>query len=118
MPTYDYECNKCGHKFEAFQSIKAEPLKTCPICKKNNVRRLIGAGAGIIFKGSGFYCTDYRDGNYKTAAGNDKPKTDSTAATETKTETKSETKTETKSESKPQSTSSNTESKAENKKKT
>jgi putative FmdB family regulatory protein len=61
MPTYDYECQACGHKFELFQSIKAEPIKECPVCKKNKVHRLIGAGGGLIFKGSGFYCTDYRD---------------------------------------------------------
>jgi putative FmdB family regulatory protein len=66
MPTYDYECNACGHKFEEFQSIKAEPIKICPACKKKRVKRLIGAGSGVIFKGSGFYCTDYRDGNYKS----------------------------------------------------
>jgi len=60
MPTYDYECRKCGHRFEFFQSITAEPLKKCPECGKRTLRRLIGAGAGIIFKGSGFYVTDYK----------------------------------------------------------
>ena len=64
MPTYEYECDKCGHKFETFQSIKANPLKKCPKCK-GNLRRLIGVGAGIIFKGSGFYATDYRGEDYK-----------------------------------------------------
>ncbi len=59
MPTYEYECTKCGHEFEQFQSIKDEPLKRCPKCKCK-VRRLLGSGAGIIFKGSGFYETDYR----------------------------------------------------------
>jgi putative FmdB family regulatory protein len=72
MPTYDYVCEACGHKFEAFQSIKAEPIKICPACEKNTVRRLIGMGGGIIFKGSGFYCTDYRDSSYKAAAKSDK----------------------------------------------
>ncbi len=60
MPTYEYECKKCNHRFEKFQSITAEPLKTCPECS-GELKRLIGLGAGIIFKGSGFYCTDYKD---------------------------------------------------------
>ena len=59
MPTYDYECLECGFAFEAFQNMSDKPLERCPKCKKK-VRRLIGAGAGIIFKGSGFYATDYR----------------------------------------------------------
>lgn len=59
MPTYEYECLKCGHRFEKFQNMKDEPLKICPKCK-GKLRRLIGAGAGIIFKGSGFYATDYK----------------------------------------------------------
>lgn len=59
MPTYEYECTKCGHKFEAFQSIKAEALTKCPKCK-GKVKRLLGSGAGIIFKGTGFYETDYK----------------------------------------------------------
>jgi putative FmdB family regulatory protein len=61
MPTYDYECPHCGHTFELFQKITDEPLKNCPKCKKE-VKRLIGTGSGIIFKGSGFYATDYRKG--------------------------------------------------------
>ncbi len=67
MPTYDYECEKCGHKFEIFQSMMAEKLKKCPKCG-GKVRRLIGAGAGIIFKGSGFYATDYKKKENKTAS--------------------------------------------------
>jgi putative FmdB family regulatory protein len=59
MPTYDYECTKCGHNFEAFQNIKDKLLDKCPKCK-GKVKRLIGSGAGLIFKGSGFYATDYR----------------------------------------------------------
>jgi len=59
MPTYDYECMHCGNKFEAFQKITDKPLEKCPKCSKK-VKRLISAGAGIIFKGSGFYATDYR----------------------------------------------------------
>ncbi|MFH0827001.1 MAG: FmdB family zinc ribbon protein [Candidatus Omnitrophota bacterium] len=60
MPTYDYECSACGHKFEVFQSMNDGQLRKCPKCKKLKVKRLIGMGAGIIFKGSGFYATDYR----------------------------------------------------------
>ncbi len=59
MPTYEYECRKCGHRFERFQSITAAALKTCPKCK-GRVARLLSGGAGIIFKGSGFYQTDYK----------------------------------------------------------
>jgi len=60
MPTYDYRCDACGHEFDAFQSIMDGALRKCPKCKKQKLRRLIGAGAGIIFKGSGFYETDYK----------------------------------------------------------
>jgi len=67
MPTYDYECEKCGHRFEVFQSISDPPKKRCPKCK-GKVRRLLGTGAGILFKGSGFYTTDYRSEGYKRAA--------------------------------------------------
>lgn len=59
MPTYDYECRKCGHRFEKFQPITAPPVKTCPKCR-GKVARLLSGGAGIIFKGSGFYQTDYK----------------------------------------------------------
>ncbi len=63
MPTYDYECSKCGHRFEEFQSITAKSLKKCPSCKTSSLKRLIGTGAGLIFRGSGFYCTDYKKGS-------------------------------------------------------
>lgn len=69
MPTYEYQCQKCGHTFEEFQSIKAEPLQKC--AKKGcrgKVRRLIGGGGGLLFKGSGFYITDYRSEGYKKDA--------------------------------------------------
>ena len=71
MPTYDYACSACGHRFEEFQSMSAEPLRKCPACKKARLERLIGAGAGVIFKGSGFYQTDYRGGSYQADAKKD-----------------------------------------------
>ncbi len=64
MPTYEYECTKCGHLFEVFQSITAEPVKKCPKCK-GKVRKLISPGIGLIFKGSGFYITDYKNSEAK-----------------------------------------------------
>jgi len=67
MPTYEYKCQGCGHQFEHFQSITAKPLRKCPACKTDKLIRLIGSGAGIIFKGSGFYHTDYRSDSYKNA---------------------------------------------------
>jgi len=80
MPTYEYQCEKCGKNFELFQSMKDEPLKTCPkeLCRKREwgkgkVKRLLGSGAGLIFKGSGFYITDYRSKGYTEAAKKDKP---------------------------------------------
>ena len=75
MPTYDYQCKACGHRFEIFQSIKAKALKKCPKCE-GKIERLIGSGAGIIFKGSGFYQTDYRSSKYQEAAKKDKPASD------------------------------------------
>src|SRR5262245_12747400 len=75
MPTYDYECDSCDHRFDAFQAISDDPLKKCPKCGKKKLRRLFGAGAGLIFKGSGFYLTDYRSDSYKQAAAADKPAT-------------------------------------------
>lgn len=68
MPTYDYQCSNCDHTFEEFQSITAKPLRKCSQCGKNTLKRLIGCGAGVIFKGSGFYETDYRSEGYKAAA--------------------------------------------------
>ncbi len=67
MPTYEYRCKKCDHRFEKFQSIKDKPEKVCPVCE-GEVERLIGSGGGIIFKGSGFYITDHRSESYKIRA--------------------------------------------------
>jgi putative FmdB family regulatory protein len=92
MPTYDYQCSACGHTFEKFQSITSGPLRKCPKCGKNKLKRLIGTGAGLIFKGSGFYITDYRSDSYKDAAKADskdsKPAETKPAETGKSTETK------------------------------
>jgi putative FmdB family regulatory protein len=73
MPTYDYICDSCGHEFEAFESIKADPQTICPTCHEARLRRKIGPGAAILFKGSGFCQTDYRSDSYKKGAEADKP---------------------------------------------
>ncbi len=82
MPTYDYICENCEHNFEEFQSITAEPLTSCPACS-GKVKRLIGTGNGFLFKGSGFYITDYRSDSYKK----DKSKAEGTTSSKTKTKT-------------------------------
>jgi putative FmdB family regulatory protein len=71
MPTYEYRCEACGHEFEHFQSISSPRLEVCPKCHKKKLNRLIGTGGGVIFKGSGFYQTDYRSDSYKKAAAAD-----------------------------------------------
>ena len=68
MPTYDYRCGNCGHEFEVFQSMTAGVLKKCPKCQKLSLKRLIGSGAAVLFKGSGFYTTDYRSASYQKQA--------------------------------------------------
>jgi putative FmdB family regulatory protein len=109
MPTYEYKCDNCEYEFEHFQSIKARPLRKCPKCGKSALNRLIGTGAGIIFKGSGFYETDYRSDSYKEAqkketeigkekkeekkgeaAKGEKPDTESAAKSDSKKEGKKE----------------------------
>lgn len=85
MPTYDYECGACKHAFELFQSIKARPIRKCPSCGRQAAKRLIGTGGGVIFRGSGFYQTDYRSESYKQAA-----KSETDGGSKTKTETKAE----------------------------
>src|SRR5215831_15852137 len=106
MPTYDYVCDACGHEFELFQSITDSVKRKCPKCEKNKLRRLIGTGAAIMFKGSGFYQTDYRSDSYKKRADADKPATDGDKKSDAKTETKSEGKSE-----KPNSSNAKSESK-------
>ncbi len=104
MPTYEYSCRKCGHQFEYSQSMKAAALEICPaeVCPrkkwgKGAVQRGIGGGAGLIFKGSGFYITDYRSEGYKSAAKGDvessKPKTETKTSTEAPAPAKSAEKT-------------------------
>jgi len=94
MPTYEYACPKCDHHFELFQSMKDAPLKKCPACKKTGLKRLIGGGAGLIFKGSGFYITDYKNNKPAEKSGAEKPANDkggeksAPAKVETKTEPK------------------------------
>lgn len=68
MPTYQYQCSACKHAFEELQSMKEDALTKCPKCKKKKLERLLGTGAGLLFKGSGFYITDYRSDSYKSAA--------------------------------------------------
>lgn len=116
MPTYDYECDDCGHTFELFQGINDPLKKKCPECGKQKLRRLFGTGAAVVFKGSGFYQTDYRSESYKKGAEKDKPATESKS--ESKGESKGETKTESKTESKtsPDKKSSSTEGKSGKKK--
>ncbi len=71
MPTYEYQCDACQHNFDEFQSFSEKPLKKCPKCRKPKLRRIFGTGAAILFKGSGFYQTDYRSESYKAGAKKD-----------------------------------------------
>ena len=87
MPTYGYICEKCRYQFEQFQTITARPLRTCPKCGRKGLKRLIGTGAGVIFKGSGFYQTDYRSESYKKAEKSEKDTSD-IGTEEKKAETK------------------------------
>jgi len=84
MPTYDYECQECNHKLEAFHAMSADPLKVCPSCGKPALKRQIGTGAGLLFKGSGFYQTDYRSDSYKKSAAADSSKPAGDSKKETK----------------------------------
>ena len=86
MPTYEYACDACGHEYERFQSITASPDRTCPKCGKRKVRRKIGIGAGVLFKGTGFYETDYRSDGYSKAAEADRKSTETPKADAAKKE--------------------------------
>ena len=99
MPTYAYACENCDHEFDAFQSIKASPLRKCPECGERTLKRLIGTGAGIIFRGSGFYETDYRSESYKKAAASENGTKGKAADKGEKKDTKTEAKTVDKSDS-------------------
>lgn len=101
MPTYDYRCKACTHKWEEWQSITAPATKKCPECGKAKAERVIGPGAGLLFKGSGFYITDYRSDSYKKAAkadsgsngsGKSESKTESKSSESKKAETKASSK--------------------------
>lgn len=104
MPTYDYECEACDHTFEEFQSISADPLKKCPKCKKNKLIRLFGTGAAVVFKGSGFYQTDYRSDSYRKGAEADKKKKSESKSDSKSSKSKSsDSKPKSESKSKPKS---------------
>lgn len=103
MPTYDYRCDACGHEFDVFQSIMDPALRKCPKCKKQKLRRLIGAGSGIIFRGSGFYETDYKRSRASGGGSSEKSgeKGGSDKSGETGGEKKPEKKESSKADSKP-----------------
>ena len=109
MPTYDYICDDCGHEFEAFESIKADPQTACPTCRKETLRRKIGAGAAILFKGSGFYITDYRSDSYKKAAKADSESSSGSSKSEAKSESNGSASSS-KSEAKPAASGSSSKS--------
>jgi len=92
MPTYNYKCENCEYEFEQFQPITARPIRKCPQCKKTGLKRLIGSGAGILFKGSGFYQTDYRSESYKKAEKSEQTTSTKTTPAKTEDKTKSEKK--------------------------
>lgn len=100
MPTYDYECDGCGHTFELFQQISEDPKRKCPECKKLKLRRLFGTGAAVVFKGSGFYQTDYRSDSYKKAAEADKKPSSSKSTDKKSSDTKADSKTKSNGSSK------------------
>ena len=108
MPTYEYVCESCGYEFEQFQSIAARPRRKCPTCGKRTLKRLIGCGSGIIFKGTGFYETDYRSDSYKKAEKAEKKTDKDTDKTKKDTSTKT----------KDAKSTAKTKSDAKNKKKT
>ena len=92
MPTYDYECRACGYEMEAFHAMSADPLTDCPECGKPKLKRKIGLGAGLIFKGSGFYQTDYRSDSYKQGVKAEKQADSSSDTSKSETKSKAESK--------------------------
>ena len=100
MPTYEYRCKSCGYEFEEFQTMSADPLIMCPKCAKPALKRLMSSGAGLIFKGSGFYLTDYKKSNTSSSSStNSESKSDSKS--ESKPDSQKESTTDSKQESKP-----------------
>jgi putative FmdB family regulatory protein len=102
MPTYEYKCKSCGNKWDLFQSMTAKHIRKCPACGKNTAERQFGTGAAIIFKGSGFYETDYRSEDYKKAAEADSKAAKGETAADTKADTKTDAKSDSKSDGKPE----------------
>ena len=104
MPTYDYRCKSCGHEFEEFQTMSSDPLTMCPKCAKPTLKRLMSSGGGLIFKGSGFYLTDYKKSNTSSsssAQSESKPDSKAESKSESKSDSKKESKPDSKQESKP-----------------
>ena len=93
MPTYEYRCKSCGHEFEEFQSMSADPLVMCPKCANPSLKRLMSSGVGLVFKGSGFYQTDYKKSGASSNSTSSKTKAKPAPKTETKSESKSPTDT-------------------------
>ena len=104
MPTYDYECDACQHKFELYQGINDEVKKKCPECKKNKLRRLLGTGAAIVFKGSGFYQTDYRSESYRKSQAAEKSSSSSEAGAKSEGAAKGDSSAKSEGSSKSEST--------------
>jgi len=100
MPTYEYRCKSCGHEFEEFQTMSSDPLIMCPKCAQPTLKRLMSSGVGLIFKGSGFYQTDYKKSNTSSSSGA-KPESNSVTKSESKPGTKPETQSDSKKDSKP-----------------
>lgn len=109
MPTYDYQCDACNHRFELFQYISEDPQRVCPECGKKKLRRLFGTGAAVMFKGSGFYQTDYRSDSYKKAAEADKKAVESPKSESSSSQAKSKSNTSSDSGSSTPSTSKSSE---------